>query len=107
MTSGKKGTGSAMAWFIFALSLAAFGVEAWQSEMYRADKRAQTLRLAELVKQGESTHQALCDSAEQYWKENPDVAENDFFGRERIAGCAGAYEHWTRHGRQEGRKWRE
>ncbi|HEY9081017.1 hypothetical protein [Magnetovibrio sp.] len=53
----------------------------------------------------ESFDKELCDSARKYWETYPDVAENAFFGRQGGGGCKGAYEHWTRHGRQEGRIW--
>ena len=43
--------------------------------------------------------------AEAYWRRNPDVAENTFFGENGALGLFGAREHFDRHGRSEGRRW--
>lgn len=43
--------------------------------------------------------------AEAYWQRYPDVAADDFFGREGALGVHGPREHFDRHGRTEGRVW--
>lgn len=43
--------------------------------------------------------------AEAYWRRNPDVAANPFFGTAGPLGVFGAREHFNRHGRVEGRGW--
>lgn len=43
--------------------------------------------------------------AEAYWRRNPDVAADPFFGTNGALGTFGAREHYDRHGRLEGRRW--
>lgn len=43
--------------------------------------------------------------ARAYWARNPDVRESVFFGENGVQGIFGAWVHYERHGRDEGRKW--
>ncbi|MDA0786965.1 MAG: hypothetical protein O3B37_11820 [Proteobacteria bacterium] len=43
--------------------------------------------------------------ARAYWERNPDVRANAFFGEGGAQGIFGAWVHYDRHGRDEGRKW--
>jgi hypothetical protein len=43
--------------------------------------------------------------AAAYWRENPDVGNSTYFGPKGPFGVFGAREHYTRHGKQEGRRW--
>tara|TARA_R110002110_G_scaffold376568_2_gene586627 strand:- start:140052 stop:140327 length:276 start_codon:yes stop_codon:yes gene_type:complete len=43
--------------------------------------------------------------ARAYWERNPDVAADAFFGEGGGQGIFGAWVHYERHGRAEGRKW--
>ena len=43
--------------------------------------------------------------ANAYWKRNPDVRDDAFFGEGGAQGVFGAWVHYERHGIHEGRKW--
>lgn len=43
--------------------------------------------------------------ARAYWERNPDVRADAFFGEDGAQGIFGAWVHYDRHGRTEGRKW--
>ncbi len=43
--------------------------------------------------------------SQRYWDCQPDVAADRFFGRNGPMGFLGAYEHYQRHGKREGRYW--
>jgi len=100
-----RGRSRAWAWLVYGLCLAVFFFHVWQSEILSPVQRESMLFVTQTAKQVGIPMRALCDSAELYWNQYPDVAKDDFFGRSGQAGCGGAYEHWTRHGRQEGRVW--
>lgn len=43
--------------------------------------------------------------ARAYWERNPDVRVDAFFGEGGAQGIFGAWVHYERHGRAEGREW--
>lgn len=43
--------------------------------------------------------------AQAYWERNPDVRTDPFFGEGGAQGIFGAWVHYERHGRAEGRRW--
>lgn len=100
---GRRGTFGA--WVLYGITLMIFAIGVWRSGVWAEDRRHAMAYVAQFSGGDSSPHQKLCESAEKYWHAYPDVAENDFFGRRGNAGCLGAFEHWTRHGRQEGRIW--
>ena len=94
------------AWLIYGLCLGVFIVSAWQSGVLSPAQRDSMAQVALAAQQTGIAMRVLCKSAEVYWNQYSDVAQHDYFGRGSKAGCGGAYEHWIRHGRQEGRVWR-
>jgi len=87
------------------MSLIIFCVGIWQTGLLSGSQRSSMAFTAEFKGEEGLPNRALCDSAQKYWNAYPDVAQDAFFGLHGTAGCQGAYEHWTRHGRQEGRVW--
>ena len=88
-----------------ALALIVYAVGAWDSPLLDNDRKAQfdVLTLyAHTGKRPEEKERAL---AEIYWNRNADVAVDPFFGREGSLGIWGAREHFSRHGKREGRRW--
>lgn len=86
-----------------ALIAGALAIKQWALQ---SDRRAQqeeilvdraSMSPAELAKE-----EAL---AEAYWRRYPDVAADDFFGRDGNLGVHGPRVHYERHGRAEGREW--
>lgn len=43
--------------------------------------------------------------ARAYWERNPDVRADPYFGEGGAEGIFGAWVHYERHGRAEGRRW--
>lgn len=90
---------------LFAVALAAYGHGAMHTPLLDA-RRGEAVMLAQrtvaMAGQGHAEEIAL---AEAYWRRNPDVAADRFFGRAGILSPHGAREHWSRHGRREGRRW--
>ena len=43
--------------------------------------------------------------AHAYWERNPDVRADAYFGEGGAEGIFGAWVHYERHGRAEGRRW--
>ena len=98
-------SGSVGAWLVYGLCLGVFFIAVWQSGITRPAQRETMAYVSQAAHRTGIAMRALCDSAEIYWNQYPDVAKDDFFGRSGKVGCNGAYEHWIRHGRQEGRAW--
>ena len=96
---------SSLSWLLYAAAFLVFVLSAWDSGVLSSSHRSSMALLAQVDRGAGDSYQALCDSAERYWKRYPDVARDAFFGRHGAAGCRGAYDHWTRHGRREGRIW--
>jgi len=94
-----------VAGIVYVLCLAVFFASVWRSDILSPIRRASMSQIAQTAKESRVSMHALCESAENYWSLYPDVAQDAFFGRYGKVGCGGAYEHWTRHGHQEGRVW--
>lgn len=90
---------------LFAFALAAFGAGAVGSPVLDG------IRAQERVVINKHARRATVDLdyersvAEAYWRRNPDVAADAFFGVNGALGIFGAREHYDRHGRGEGRQW--
>lgn len=105
MGRGQDRQGKAWVWLTYAMSLAVFLIGVWHSDILNPNRRASLARLALAHEKSSVAVRVSCDSAEKYWNLYPDVAKDGFFGRNGKVGCGGAYEHWLRYGRREGRVW--
>lgn len=90
---------------LVAVSLAAYGLGAAHSPLLDA-RRGEAVWLAQrTIATAAQNHAEEVALAEAYWRRNPDVAADRFFGRAGILSPHGAREHWLRHGRRENRRW--
>ncbi len=97
----------ALAWLAFAASLALFAVAAARSPagnfaLAERDRELRTLSAG--VNIDMTAEEQL---ARAYWTRYPDVAADSFYGMNGRLGIMGAREHYAKHGRREGRLWRQ
>lgn len=93
---------------VAALALAAYGLyaaAALRSPLFDARERDRIALFGALARAKAPPTEDQRTAAEAYWRRYPDVAEDGFFGRQGPMGIRGAFEHYRRHGRPEGRVW--
>lgn len=92
---------------LFILTLGVYAYGAFTSTLFDrglADKRA-FLVTASRAPEGDPAE--IRRQAEAYWDLYPNVAEDEYFGRNGKFGRYGARYHYQSHGRFEGRTWPE
>ena len=91
-----------LATFLVLLALALYGHGARIDRAFDGSDRRAFLDRHAVNPRDTAKTRAL---AEAYWTRNRDVADDAIFGRAGSMGVFGAREHYTRHGKREGRRW--
>lgn len=97
----------AIAILIFMLACGGWLLGAMETPVLNHQLAAQHAVATSVAKTGSLDMAAEQRLAEAYWRRNPDVAADAYYGRHGRIGVLGAREHWLRHGRSEGRHWGE
>ena len=101
--SGRAGR-LALSWLVATAALTLYGYAALHAPALDRSANGQERRLGKAPETAEETAEERA-LAEAYWRRNPDVAADRYYGIEGQLGTAGALEHYRHHGQREGRSW--
>ena len=85
---------------VFAVAFGLYGVGVSNSPLTSDSLAAQQDHIRQHYELGRAEVRARA-----YWERNPDVRDDAFFGEGGAQGIFGAWVHYERHGRAEGREW--
>ncbi len=90
---------------VMALSVFVYGYGAWHSPQLNTETAAQSAYLKQMSQASQHNLEREKQLAEIYWRNNPDVSADLYFGKNGQLGILGAREHYKRHGQRENRTW--